>query len=187
MSKVFCALLRWPRNEDDIRPDPKYKEGSFGSTGCHSGNLLSEAGFRKGRIRQGDQLAFVQGKRVVFITPEIGSVEKDEKDNVAVHWVSSWESREKRPLKIDYAMKLDLLHAKMINPRIINLEKLGSYLRSYTRPLESSTRFVQDYEKHVSAQFEKYKDDIFVEKSCQTFCNKNDCNRCQRRRLEGVA
>jgi len=38
---LFVAYLRRPYNLDDLRKDPYYLVGSFGTTGCHDTNLLN--------------------------------------------------------------------------------------------------------------------------------------------------
>lgn len=180
MSIVFCAWLRWPRNNRDKRSDPKYETGSFGSTGCHSSNLLSNKGFRNGRIQKGDRLIFVQGSKIVFITPELTRVDKDEKDHVVVHWDSDWKCKQKRPLRIEHAMELDLLHAQMVYPKIVDFIKISSHLRSYSQPVENSDKLLSDYYSLVKEKQERLKDDIFVDRYCETFCEGNACEKCHR-------
>lgn len=180
MPRVFCAWLRWPRNKKDKRPDPKYEEGSFGSTGCHSSNLLSNKGFDSNRFQRGDRLMFVQGSKIVFVTPELNLVDKDEKDHVVVHWDSDWRCKQKRPLKIRHAMELDLLHAQMINPKIVDFKKISSHLRSYSQPAKNPDKLLRDYYNLVEEKQERLKDDIFVDRYCETFCEGDSCERCGR-------
>jgi hypothetical protein len=180
MPRVFCACLRWPRNKSDKRPDPKYEEGSFGSTGCHSRNLLSDKGFKNGRIQRGDRLIFVQGSKIVFITPELSLVDKDEKGRVVVHWDSDWRCKQKRPLKIKHAMELDLLHAQMINPRIFDFKLIGSYIRSYSQPVMNPDGLLRDYESLLKEMQERLKDEMFVDLYCETFCAGSSCESCER-------
>jgi hypothetical protein len=69
---VYFVYLRRPRGLDDRRNDPFWEFGSFGRTGCHDKNLLHP---RNSRIKDGDQLAFLQGGdaeiRVVGLTPAL--------------------------------------------------------------------------------------------------------------------
>lgn len=180
MSRVFCAYLRQPYDETDPRTDPKYEEGSFGSTGCHSTNLLSEKGYRRNRIQRGDRLVFVQQKRVVFITPPSRQIRMDKDHHVVVYWNSGWKSKLKRPLKFNYAMELDLTHSRILNPSIKESEKIISHLRSYSQPLRNPRVFIQDYEDFVQKQNAEYGKTVFVERYCQTFCNKDKCGKCIR-------
>jgi hypothetical protein len=69
---LYFVLLRRPRGLDDRRDDPFWEFGSFGSTGCHSKNLLHP---KTCCLKDGDRLVFVQGGkgefRVVALTPRI--------------------------------------------------------------------------------------------------------------------
>jgi hypothetical protein len=176
---VFCVALRRPHNRTDKRPDPKYEKGSFGSTGCHSDNLLSDAGLRQSRIQKGDRLVFVQGNRVVFVTPLIIQIDRTNGYNVAI-WYSHWKLKEKRPLKLKHSMKLDLDHARMINPNIEDLKKISSHLRKFSQPISNPDRFVKDYEDFVQEQKAKFGDEIYAEHYCQTFCEDDRCEGCIR-------
>jgi len=178
--------LRLPRNDDDARSDPKYEEGSFGSTGCHSHNLLSQTGYYKNRIRIGDRLVFVQHKKVVFITPSLRGISKNKGGYVVVYWDSHWKSKEKRPLKLRFTMKLDLTHAKMINPSISDPARIASHLRTYSEPLEDPANFLRDFENFVGKQREIFKDTIFVERPCQTFCVRENCEECSRLMVQNM-
>lgn len=70
--KLFIVLLRRPKQSSDFRDDPFWEFGSFGSTGCHSKNLLHP---KNTKITDGDRLAFVQGgsggMRIVAVTPPV--------------------------------------------------------------------------------------------------------------------
>lgn len=65
---VIIVHLRRPRSQDK-RTDPLYEFGSFGLTGCHRTNLLSDTS------AAGARLAFAQGGdlgfRLVMLTPPI--------------------------------------------------------------------------------------------------------------------
>jgi hypothetical protein len=69
---LFIVLLRRPKQSSDFRDDPFWEFGSFGSTGCHSRNLLHP---KNTKIVDGDRLAFVQGgsegMRIVAVTPPV--------------------------------------------------------------------------------------------------------------------
>lgn len=65
---VIVVMLRRP-GKQDFRTDPLFEFGSFGLTGCHRANLLSDC------AAAGCRLAFAQGGpegfRLVFLTPPI--------------------------------------------------------------------------------------------------------------------
>lgn len=71
---VYIVHLRRPRKADpnEARSDPYFEFGSFGCTGCHSGNLMNPA--RPERLH-GARLAFAQGGplgfRLVHLTPPV--------------------------------------------------------------------------------------------------------------------
>lgn len=66
---VIIVHLRRPTNKRDARTDPLYEFGSFGLTGCHDTNVLSD------RSAAGCRLAFAQGGkhgfRLVMLTPPV--------------------------------------------------------------------------------------------------------------------
>ncbi len=72
--KIIVVLLRRPRRTDpsESRSDPYWEFGSFGSTYCHSKNLMNP---RRALELNGAQLAFAQGGpsgfRLVYVTPPI--------------------------------------------------------------------------------------------------------------------
>lgn len=177
MRRIYCVLLRKPYDGGDLRTDPIYEIGSFGSTGCHSKNLLSEKGCKEKRIQEGDMLVFIQNRRVVFITPPIIHTRKYDNYNVVV-WNPNWEVKEKRPLKLKFAMKLDLSHARMINPRIKDSKKISSHLRTYSKPIVNPHQLIRDFKAFVNQQKAKHGNAIFVERFCQTFCEDGKCEEC---------
>lgn len=69
---LYFVYLRRPREVNDLRSDPFWEFGSFGSTGCHRNNLLHPT---RDHLLDGDQLVFLQGGdqeiRVVGLTPPI--------------------------------------------------------------------------------------------------------------------
>lgn len=69
---VYTVYLRQPAGMDDRRCDPFWEFGSFGSTGCHSSNLLHP---RHSPLTAGDRLVFLQGSsgevRAIAMTPPI--------------------------------------------------------------------------------------------------------------------
>jgi hypothetical protein len=177
VQRAYCVALRIPRNRKDRRTDPKYETGSFGSTGCHSNNLLSDEGRRRNRIQKGDRLVFVQGNKIVFITPPIRQINKTQGYNVAV-WSPSWASKVGRPLKLKYSMPLELDHARMINSKIRDLKKVTSHLRAYSQPLKKPQKLVNDFEAFAKKQKDEFGDKIYVERYCQTFCEDERCAGC---------
>ncbi len=72
--RIVIVMLRQPKmnNAEESRSDPYWEFGSFGSTYCHSRNLLNP---RRARELDGAQLAFAQGGprgiRLVHVTPPI--------------------------------------------------------------------------------------------------------------------
>ena len=73
-NKLIIVVLRQPRTSDknESRSDPFWEFGSFGTTGCHSYNLMNK---RNEDHVNGSQFAFVQGGqdgvKLVLITPNI--------------------------------------------------------------------------------------------------------------------
>jgi hypothetical protein len=69
---IYTVYLRQPAGLHDRRCDPFWEMGSFGSTGCHSSNLLHP---RRSRLTAGDRLVFLQGSRgevrAIAMTPPI--------------------------------------------------------------------------------------------------------------------
>jgi hypothetical protein len=120
---------------------------------------------------------FVQGDKVVFTAPPIIRLDRFGEYCVPI-WTPDWKSKAIRPLKLKYSMKLDLSHARMVNPKIKDLTDISSYLRAYTKPVRSIQRFISDYEVFVKEQKARYGDEIFVENYCQTFCEDDGCKRC---------
>lgn len=194
-NKLFFILLRQPHSSDDPRKDPKYKEGSFGSTGCHSDNIM-----RSGNIIKGDRLAFLQGGKdektnsttikIAFITPpinEVGTIH----NNFVVKWESNWANRENRPLKFEY--QADLLEKpnidkftkkekeilKIINPNILNADcnskaqKITSCTRCLTKGVKldstKSSKFIDFYKTNIKSAKERDRRKIFAEKKSDTY------------------
>jgi hypothetical protein len=69
---IYTVYLRQPAGLHDRRCDPFWEFGSFGSTGCHSSNLLHP---RRSPLTAGDRLVFLQGApgevRAIAMTPPI--------------------------------------------------------------------------------------------------------------------
>lgn len=69
---IYTVYLRQPAGLHDRRCDPFWEFGSFGSTGCHSSNLLHP---RRSPLTAGDRLVFLQGSRgevrAIAMTPPI--------------------------------------------------------------------------------------------------------------------
>ncbi len=69
---VYTVYLRRPAGKRDRRCDPFWESGSFGSTGCHTSNLLQP---RRSPLTVGDRLVFLQGShgevRAIAMTPPI--------------------------------------------------------------------------------------------------------------------
>jgi hypothetical protein len=133
----------------DPRDDPYYFTGSFGSTGCHSKNLLHP---QKTLVRRGDRLCFIQpggqGFRVVYITPPIVSlrrVQLGRKRALEVLWPPS------PPLKYDSALPLTLEMARCLNPMVQNdLGTLHSHFRTYSKPADKPDLVLNAYENWCS-------------------------------------
>jgi hypothetical protein len=179
MPRVYCVSLRTPVDADDKRADPMYADGNFGSTGSHSNGLLSDVGIKQGQIKKGDRLMFVQGRKIVFITPPLKQIERVRGYYVAF-WDSHWGQKQKRPLKIEYGMELDLDRARMINPKIRSLRKASSHFRTYVQPVKNPDKILEKYMAVVKNQAAKYDDEIYIENYCETFCEDERCNGCGR-------
>jgi len=163
--------MRFPCNSKDMRTDPIYEKGSFGSTGSHSGK-------RQKRIRKGDRMFFIQGyNRVVFITPPTTRVTRND-GHIVFLWNALWKMKKKRPLELRYGMKLDLKHAQMLIPDVRNMKEI-SFMRNHIPSAINSDRFVRDCKSFVKAQEAKHKDKIYAEHYCQTFCENEDCKSCR--------
>lgn len=194
-NKLFFILLRQPYSSDDPRKDPKYKEGSFGITGCHSDNIM-----RAGNINKGDRLAFLQGGKdkktnsttikIAFITPPINGVGTIH-NNFVVEWQSNWTNRENRPLKFEYQANLlekpetdkftekekELLN--IINPNILDADcnskaqKITSCTRCLTKGVKldspKSSKFIRFYKSNIKSAKEIEGKSIFAEKKSDTY------------------
>ena len=138
------AFLRRPYRKSDPRSDPHYFEGSFGSTGCHSANLLN---LNTCRIVDRDRLSFVQpgsrGPRIVYVTPGL-TVEKD--DLIVVRWSPS------RPLTYENGLPLTLEIAGWLNPKAGTDDEsmLFSHFRSFAHPARDATRVLARYDEWCS-------------------------------------
>jgi len=85
---VIIVLLRQPRLavSTEMRSDPFWEFGSFGTTGCHNRNLMHPG---KAHELEGVQLAFAQGGeqgfKLVYVTPPVDRV-RPYADGTEVRW-----------------------------------------------------------------------------------------------------
>ena len=95
---VIVVMLRQPyRNKPtEMRSDPFWEFGSFGTTGCHQRNLMHP---KKASLLNGARFAFVQGgvdgSRLVFLTPPVTAIAYGDRSEVR------WEAA--MPFKYDSA------------------------------------------------------------------------------------
>ena len=138
---IYSVFLRRPRSNTDSRDDPFWEFGSFGITGCHSGNLLHP---KHTPLRDGDRLAFLQGGagelRIVGLAPPI-RVSGSQSD-VESRWDPGYRPIPfgEAPLLIDNSGKTNFpklvagLRLALVE-RKTPCSKAASRLRSQTRPL----------------------------------------------------
>jgi hypothetical protein len=149
MSNLFAAYLRRPHFRNDSRSDPYYVKGSFGSTGCHSKNLLHPV---KSKVRLGDRLCFIQGgnmgPRIVYVTPSVRvkRVRVGRELRMVVFWDPS------PPLKYENALRLSRGLARALNPNMDNPELAHSHLRTFSRPAVNSELVLREYDDWCATQ-----------------------------------
>ncbi|HEX4451707.1 MAG TPA: hypothetical protein VH143_12600, partial [Kofleriaceae bacterium] len=160
---VIIVHLRRPRSHDK-RTDPLYEFGSFGLTGCHRRNLLSDTS------AAGARLAFAQGGhlgfRLVMLTPPSDVRE-------LAHVREAFWSPPSMPLRYDNApVIIDNDGSSDVNGmrelldgvnRSTWCEKFSSAFRTRKSPLESRVatgivhaweRAVEDEASHVESYWE---------------------------------
>jgi hypothetical protein len=138
----YTVYLRQPGGLDDRRCDPFWEFGSFGSTGCHSKNLMHP---KRSPLSAGDRLVFLQGApgevRAIAMTPPIrvgGS---------SMQLEALWDSQyrplpfSKAPLFIDNAGRTDF---PSLLPMLEGVRRgtpcgaVGSKFRSRCTPLHGA-------------------------------------------------
>ncbi|MGQ4875968.1 MAG: hypothetical protein ACP6IY_18025 [Promethearchaeia archaeon] len=194
--RIFPCYLRTPISSRDKRNDPYYKYGNFGSTGCHSTNLLNPKTIQDRFFSENiiSLLMFIQGgkpekesrkiPKIPFISYCIESLEKikikiktksscnvkNEKYQeycCALYWRSFWKNKWLRPLKFDDAFKIDLEIAKKIKPEF---EKKSKSIYDFYR-------FVRKTSKPINLQdsidlfldYMKWRIRLFKEKNDDAF------------------
>ena len=172
MCKMTIIYLRQPSEKSDPRIDPLYNKGCFGSTGCHSKNVLRPN--RKDLLRK-NRLCFMQGgsedTKIVYITPSISEI-INVQDNLIIKWDSKWNEQNQRPLKYKYGLLLTNPLARKLNENIEegkSVKELYQHFRSKTEPIDNPDNFITEYEKHVNKMEKKFGNKIFVNHNCETF------------------
>lgn len=137
-ARLYIVLLRRPGNSpNEMRSDPFWEFGSFGLTGCHNKNLLSEKNFEK--LNSG-RLAFVQGGnkgfKLLLITPPLKT--KILNGKIEVIW------KPKRPFKYSNA-------PIVINNKLeTDFQYLGKYYLNKCRPTPES-KFASAFRSRTQA------------------------------------
>lgn len=138
---TFFVYLRQPGGLHDRRDDPFWEFGSFGSTGCHSTNLMHLTGCP---IKRGDRLAFLQGGageiRVVGLTPPVIDVRTCGEKRREVIWPDTY-----RPMRFGEAPALVTNSGETAFPAVLDIlkgvrknsfcGKASSKLRSCKQPI----------------------------------------------------
>jgi hypothetical protein len=170
MGKIFSIYLRQPSDRTDDRIDPLYNKGCFGSTGCHSKNILNQKHMNEFSIGI-DRLCFMQGgsdnTKIVFITPPILAVV-----NVQEKLILKWNSQSHRPLKYEYGLQLTKSLARKLNKNIQKekpVEELYQHFRSRTKAVDDSDLLLAIYEEHINDMKKSNGDEIFANKNYETF------------------
>ena len=178
MGKIYSIYLRQSLKKSDPRIDPLYGQGCFGSTGCHSKNVLRLE--RKNMFRVGnDKLCFMQGGRkntkIVHITPSISEV-TEVQDKLIIKWDSKWNEQNQHPLKYEYGLPLTNSLARKLNKNIRKekkVEELYQHFRSRAKPLDNPNCLLTEYKKHTNEMKETFGNAIFVKNNYETFEYKN--------------
>ena len=178
MTNIYTILLRRPKCIKDPRVDPLYNKGCFGSTGCHSNNILHpkhEEMFRKGA----DRLCFMQtgskNIKIVFITPPIAKVTKL-RDRLIIKWNPRWNKKDQRPLKYEYGLPLTNTLARKLNKEIPTSKpenELYQHFRTRIKPVDHPNYLLRKYRAHISKMKKKYGNEIFANYNYETFEVKN--------------
>jgi len=174
MGNIYTIYLRRPSEKNDPRRDPLYNKGCFGSTGCHSKDLLrpeNEEMFKKGS----DRLCFMQGgsgnTKIVFITPPLTHVVKL-KDRLIIKWDSRWSEKDQRPLKYEYGLRLTNSLARKLYGKIPekkHVRELYQHFRKRIKPVDDPDYLLMEYRKYVSEMKRVHGDEIFVNHNHETF------------------
>lgn len=145
---IYFVFLRRPQNLSDPRDDPFWEFGSFGSTGCHSTNLLNPS---RPMVQERDRLAFVQGGasglKVVGLAPPVTDVCSFEVGRTGKARVELKWDAEYRPVPYEQAPILanndgysdfpGVLGQVHLAQRTTWCGKVGSCFRSRTKPLSA--------------------------------------------------
>lgn len=141
--KLFLVHLRRPKSDPtEMRSDPFWEFGSFGTTGCHGRNLLN---INKIERLKYSRFAFVQGGgkgfKLLLITPALDCHIIN--GNCEVKWVPTLPpfKYSKAPIIIDNAGKSDfryLINLFSYAKRTTLEGKFSSVYRSNVTPLNES-------------------------------------------------
>lgn len=181
MGNIYTIYLRQPSERFradweryDCRIDPLYNKGCFGSTGCHSSNILNTKHEKRFKERI-DRLCFMQGgsknTKIQYITPPIRKVKKI-RDRLIIKWDSKWNEQNQRPLKYEYGLPLTTPLAQKLNEDVKKekpTDELYQHFRSRTEPVDKSDYLIMRYEDYKNRMYRKHGNGIFVNHNHETF------------------
>lgn len=167
---VIIVVLRQPRRGDaeESRSDPYWEFGSFGSTHCHSRNLMNP---RRVVELEGAQFAFAQGGptgfRLVHVTPPIRVRTRRNGSLAEATWTPAEMPLryDASPLLVDATGQSDcpsLLHDIRSVQRPTWMAKFSSAFRSRRRPvagivgaelIETYRRWREDHAHRIAARY----------------------------------
>ena len=178
MGDIYVVYLRQPKEKRDERIDAIYNKGCFGSTGCHSLNLMSPSEKEKFVVGK-DRLCFMQGgskgTKIVYITPpisEVKEVKNKEEKRIITRWDPTWDEEDKRPLKYKYGLPLKNKLARKLSPDVSKEKpdtELYQHFRTIKKPVSDPDYLMKKYEKHRNDKQKKYGNKIFVNYNYETF------------------
>ena len=175
---IYSIYLRRPKTKSDSRDDPFYDRGDFGSTGCHSKNILNPR--YKNKFKEGNaKLCFMQGgsenTKIVYITPSLSKV-IEKKDILILKWDSKWNEQNKHPLKYKYGLPLTNILARKLNKNVKKEKKekeVYQHFRTITKPICHPNFLLTEYKRYINKMKEKYGNEIFIKNNYETFEYKN--------------
>lgn len=164
-NRLFFVILRQPKSYYDLREDPMYVKGTFGTQDCHQKSILSEKSVNYA-LNIGDRFVFLQGGymnggstfKIAYITSPIELIGLTSNNYRFVYWNPN---KEKKPLKFEYQLNLletagkgkftsrelkilDIMNPKIrdakiidsINRKITKAQRIGSCLRTMYKKVE---------------------------------------------------
>lgn len=184
---IYTIYLRQPDNILDERTDPIYRMGCFGSTGCHSRNVLHPDKVDEFNIGK-DRLCFMQGgsenTKILFITTpitEISGLDEGIDDRLIIKWDPRWGRMINRPLKYEYGLKLTTPFARRLNENVKKNkpeEELYQNFRSISESVDDPNYLMGRYGRYLSNLILKRREanEAFITHNHETFEYKNEPN-----------